>query len=70
MKPTGISKELKDWINGDPKRVALMVKKAPIGASTLRAIVTGRYVPAERLEKAVRGVMQEYPMPQPEKAAV
>lgn len=69
MEPTGLARELGNWLNGDLKRAELMVKEAPIGASTLRAIVTGRYIAAERLEKAVRGVMKEYPLPQLKKSA-
>lgn len=46
-----------------------MVKEAPIGASTLRGIVTGRYVATKRLEKAVRGVMIQHPLPHLEKSA-
>ena len=70
MNSAALAKELNDWINGSESRFALMVQEAPIGESTLRATMKGRYIPAERLEKAIRGVMKAHPMPRREKAAV
>lgn len=70
MNSAPLSKELNDWINGSEARFALMVQEAPIGESTLRATMKGRYIPAERLEKAIRGVMVAHSQTKREKAAV
>lgn len=62
--------ELRFWINGDPEREALMIKEAPIKKSTLGATLRGRYNPGERLEKAIRHVMEKYPLRAKKKTAV
>lgn len=63
-------RELKVWLNEDPERASLMVKEAPIGESTLRATISGRYNPGPLLERAIRAVMLEHPVAQHEKTAV
>lgn len=57
MKQSSISEILADWIGEDPSREALIINEAPIAESTLKAILRGRYVPAPRLEKALRTVI-------------
>lgn len=71
MSRTSLAKELKDWIDAGEGRLALMLKEAPIGESTLRLTLSGRYNPGERLEKAIRGVMAAHPAhPEKKVAAV
>lgn len=70
MKTAGFEEEVRIWINDDPEREALLIAKAPIAASTLDSTIKGRYNPGRRLERAMRNVMEMYPLPMQEKAAV
>lgn len=70
MDKATLAAELETWIGEDPNRETIMIKEAPIGESTLRATIRGRYIPAPRLEKAIRGVMQSHPTRSRRTAAV
>jgi hypothetical protein len=67
MSTVSLVKELKVWINGDPERVKLMEAKAPIGSSTLKSTLAGRYNPGPLLQRAIKAVMAEYPLEHREK---
>lgn len=62
MNTTSLAIEVKGWINGSKDRFELMKKHVPIAESTLKATIHGRYNPGPHLERAIRGVMQEFPL--------
>lgn len=53
--------DLKNWINGDPYREALLVSEAPVAMATLTQIKSGRYRPSDLLAEKIRTVMKRYP---------
>lgn len=65
MTPRSLADELKIWIGDDEKRRAFMIKEAPIGESTLRNTMGGRYLPGKLLTRALRAVMKDYPKSRP-----
>lgn len=70
MNTVNLAAEIEAWIDEDPERAALLIKKAPVAKSTLGMTLRGRYIPAPRLENAIRNVMQAHPARKRKTAAV
>lgn len=61
MRTDDFQGELKNWINGDPYREALLVSEAPVAMATLTQIKSGRYRPSDELVGKIRTVMRKFP---------
>lgn len=73
MELVGFIKELKQWINEDPFREAVLISETPIKPSTLIQVKGGTHKPSPRLVNAMKAVMAKHPFgtkdnPAPSKA--
>lgn len=63
--------EVNDWIDGDPRREALLIGEVPMKPTTLAQLKSGSYRPSEDFYEKIRQVMIRYPRredPPPEAA--
>lgn len=61
--------EVIDWIDGNPRRDALLIGEVPMSPSTLSALKSGSYRPSQDFYDQILAVMRKYPKEGPPEAA-